>query len=262
MSSAIHGRGTHPVAATVLPDTPHRRTIAVCFYGMLARLYKGRLCWLNGCKGDGSNANVWLTEHVAYASFLSNVVTANPSFDFDVFLHTWDTVHEAHLQRLYRPRIAAFGALPVNISKPVVSHGWPATSTPPMFASIEHVLSLKRRAEVEQGHQYDWAMVTRFDVVWLFPLPLAHMNSKLLYLANWCQAKEARVPVAQADDESCHALGVYERMLPPDYYLAANSSHMDSFFGNLTSELESFKFLATREGTGNHKVIAGRIRYS
>eukprot|EP00966_Prymnesium_polylepis_P328409 7384219-Prymnesium_polylepis.1 len=100
------------------------------------------------------------------------------------------------------------------------------------------------------------------QVVWLFPLPLAHMSPELFYMANWCISKDevSAAPAPPAQTESCHGLTTAEPRLPPDYYYATGSAQMDRFFGNLISDLEAFRFLPVREGTGNHKVVAGRIR--
>lgn len=235
--------------------------MAVCFYGMLVRFKKPKSCYLEGCRGDGDQGNVWLTEHVAHASFITNVISANAWLSVDTFLHTWDTVNREFVQKLYRPRLAHYGPIVgLNISRPLLVNGWPRDATPPMFASIEHVLKLKRRAEAEQGYAYDWVLITRFDVVWLFSLPLVHMNRNLLYMANWCIARDLLVTHDHLQGEACYGLAVKEPSLPPDYYFAGNSTHMDRFFTNLTRDLESFQFFATRNGVGNHKVVAGRIR--
>ena len=261
-----------------LLDQDRRPRVALCLFGLLARYNKGKHCYLTGCAQDGNTMNRWLTEHVAHASLLANIIAANPGFEVETFLHTWDTPNADFVRALYRPLRASFGRIPgVQVLTPVprAANGWPGGSSPPMFASIEQVLRLKRQEEADRGFVYEWVILTRFDVVWLFPVPLSHMEAKLLYVANWCIAVDRRPSTATpaallahtsrgsrgaAEDESCHGLKVYEPTIPPDYYFAASSSVIDHFFFNISAELQAFTFFGTREGTANHKVLNGRIK--
>ena len=101
-----------------------RCTIAVCFFGLLAR-------W---SKSNGTNhLSAPLTQNISYPSFVENVIRANPSCATDVFVHSSETGFARFVQQLLNPVAAAFGTsdTPFNTSK-----GWMGGEAPQMFASI------------------------------------------------------------------------------------------------------------------------------
>lgn len=267
---ALCGRRGH---ATPLPLGPHGPRgpsgVAVCFFGMLARLHKAGTgaCRAYNEADPHCKEDFGLTQHLAVPSFQNRVIDANPNQKIDIFLHTWGTQYEAKLRKLYAPRAAAFGVSPLagkKVAPATMWWGWPSGSAPGMFASIEVVLSLKRAAEREDGKEYKWVLLARPDLFWLADFRFASLNSSLLYLANYCQDADRAPAPARCTEGAAETDCREVRMRPfgttaPDYYFAGASSLIDTIFSNLTWEIERYCFTASRMYTGNHKVIHGRL---
>ncbi len=187
-----------------LPPNTLRTTsppsVAVCFFGMLARYKKIKptSCRQYDAKSSECAEDVWLTRELAQPSFVARVVRANPQMAFDVFLHTWSVAAEPIVRRYFRPRAAAFGPAALggrSVSPADMLFGWPRDTSPGMWASIEIVLDLKRQIERQRGAAYTWVLLTRPDLMWLSDFRFASLNPELLYMANVCvEAREAPEP--------------------------------------------------------------------
>ena len=158
--------------------------VAAGFFGALARYWKA-----------ASTEDLWLTLQLAQPSFIERIVRSNPVCTFDVFLHTWNSQFEKPLMQTFRPRAAAFGALPGrNVSKAAPYLGWPGSSTPAMWASIQRVLELKREAELQDGLLYTWVLLLRSDILWMARFSFDVLNDGLLYLGHACSWENANAP--------------------------------------------------------------------
>lgn len=121
-----------------------------------------------------------------------------------------------------------------------------------MFESIQLVLELKRRAEVQQGAQYSWVLLLRHDIAWQATFIFSELHPRRFYVANSCDVSP--------DDRGSRCRALVPSITPAvDFYFAANSSTIDRVFLNVTRDIEHFCFYATRASASNHKVIDGRL---
>ena len=263
------------------PSLPSRPSVAVCFFGLLARYrhaIPGR-CSIDRT-GTGCTESIELTRALAYPTFATRVLGANPQYEVDVFLHTWTVAHEDELRRLFKPRGAAFGMARLagrTIAPRTAWFGWPGDASPGMFASIDIVLELKREAELARGAVYDFVLLTRPDLMWLSDFRFEALNPTLFYMANYCEesmlssgcstrttklrtCRNFRTCENATEKHACRL----QRMVPsatnaPDWYFAGSSDLIDVVFHNLTWDLERYCFNPTYAMSSNHKVIAGRL---
>ena len=211
-------------------------SLAVCIFGLLPRY------------GRGPAFDVWLMEAVAQPSVHRHVLRANRHCTHDVFVHSWETepYKTTAVQRAYAPRRAEWGKR--------------ADGRTGMFLSIERVLALRKEEEEARGVRYTWVVVTRFDAVWMAPLPLPLLNRHLLYVAHWCVAssgkefgptrlrmknsgKELATPsyhregapkaTTQAQQETCRSLQpfapeTHQKDGVPDYFFAGGAAALDA----------------------------------
>lgn len=239
-------------AAQAQPADSGACSFAACFYGMLPRYKNERGCRVfNASNKECAIEDPWLAERIAWPSFVEHVQRPNAArCRFDTFVHTWSTAALAAMRRILRPRALAVGHLAgVNVSDAKPWLGWPPSSSPGMFASIERVLALKRRAEVRQRAAYHFVLLLRHDVAWHSHLELAPLDTRRLYLANACHVrKEERAQLCR---------GLTHKPTPAvDFFFAGSSHTIDLVFANLTRDIEHFCFTASRQFAGNHKVLA------
>ena len=233
-------------------------SIAAAFFGMLPRYKKHEGCRVFDSDHPSCQEDLWLAEHVGWPSFIEHVQRPNAAACrfHDVFVHTWSATAERVVRQILKPRAARFGfEAGRNVSNAALLYGWPVSSSPGMFASIEIVLRLKRDAERQARAAYTWVFLSRLDLVWLADVRLSLLNTSLLYLANACQLQPA-----ESGDDPCWSLASAQTHAV-DFYFAGSSEIIDLTFLNLTRDIEHFCFTATLDGTGNHKVTNGRLNH-
>lgn len=119
--------------------------VAVCLYGL----------------SNGRNDRGRAVDTTCLPSVLDKHVKP---FDADVFFHTWteDAAHEAYLVETLRPTKHACEA-----PRMFAEAKNKKQSTYSRWFTFQRVLELKRQHEQEQGFQYDWVVVCRFDMTFL-----------------------------------------------------------------------------------------------
>ena len=239
-------RSTAAIPGGSLPQcspTP-RCHVAVCLFGMVARY--------GGAPGRESHVDydAWVVQHIAQPSLLRQVVQANAgACTHDVFLHTWETGARAELiERLYRPRRGEYGARAEDGGRTG------------MFLAIERVLALRRAEEAELSVRYDWVLCTRFDAVWMAPLPLRLLNPDLWYVANWCVADGLGGGSSPCRSLSLFAPDTHQRDGVPDYFFLASPQPMDAVFTGLTDSLLAGRLVPLGRSCCNHAILATRLK--
>jgi hypothetical protein len=257
------------------PEPAHCR-LAVCMFGILARY--------GVAPSSMHDYDAWLTEHIAHPS-LRRVMQANAgTCEHDVFVHTWETgARAAFIERLYAPRRGEYGARPGD-------------GASGMFLSIERVLALRRAEEVVRGVRYDWVLCTRYDAVWMAPLPLRWLRPGLFYVANWCAAvaprprdrhltpatpsMNGRCAAAASSSaasrttssvgsisggSSCRPLSLFAPATHqldgvPDYFMLAAPALADAAFEGLTEAVLAGRLVPTGRSCCNHLILATRLK--
>ena len=145
--------------ATPLPLGPHGPRgpsgVAVCFFGMLARLHKANTgaCRAYSEADPHCKEDFGLTQHLAVPSFQNRVI--------DVFLHTWGTRYEAKLRKLYAPRAAAFGLSPLagkKVAPATMWWGWPSGSAPGECSRSSRSSSPSNEPQRGRTGKYKWVL--------------------------------------------------------------------------------------------------------
>lgn len=255
---------TPPAAVAPAPTQSAQCRVALCFFGLLARYRKlsSNPCRQYNATATECHQDDFLSAHLAWPTIATRIRDANPECEFTTFVHSWTESAAPLIRRILRPRASAFGMRRgYNISAAVPRLGWPPSASPGMFASIQQVLDLKRRAEAKDGVAFTWVLLTRLDVAWIARFSFTALNPRLFYMANSCG-------MMANDTGRCRGLraGPTTHVGPTpayavDFYFAATSALIDRVFLNLTRDLEHFCFLATWAASSNHKVIDGRLEY-
>ena len=275
-SATAAARATSVAMSHACPSTPRCR-LAVCVFGLLAR-YGG-----SSSSAASQDYDAWITETIAFPS-LQQVLRGNGHCAPDVFVHTWETgARSVLIERLYKPVRGEYGARESD-------------GRTGMFLSLERVLALRRTEEAQRGIAYDWVLCTRFDAVWMAPLPLRALNSALFYVAHWCVTTDRPtrggggggiigggggggggiITGGDSGDvggsnggvsssRSCRPLAPFApethgRDGVPDYFFAAAPATMDAVFEGLPVALLSVRLKPTGRSCCNHAILASRLK--
>ena len=114
--------------------------------------------------------------------------------DVTVFFHTWNTVDETEILRLYTNSQLWLTEPPQepNLSKytrvPPPQPNWkvkdPALSTWAQFYSLNKANTLKIKYEREFGINFDWVIRSRFDFAINVRIPFADLDNTKLHIPN------------------------------------------------------------------------------
>ena len=219
-----------------------RASVAICIFGTLARFDDAR---------GAHYTNLWLTQMVVRASLDDRVIGANPGWEFDLFVHSWQVDLAPFIERTFQPRRSEYGLR--------------ADGRSGMFLSIERVLELRREVEQKRGAAYDWVLLTRPDVVWMRDFAIRRLNPSLFYVANWCVTTPVAPRLAVPPGGSCRPLELFAPETHqlegvPDYYFLAAAAMADRVFDGITTDLARGAFSPTARSCCNHAIVAGRLQ--
>ena len=284
---SLNSTATAPSNLDARCAAPEQRRcrLAVCVFGMLARYGANP----ETTASHSSDYDAFVTETIAFPSLMRHAVEANAGIcAHDIFVHTWETgTRAALIERLYRPRRGEYGARADD-------------ARTGMFLSIERVLALRRAEEAARGVQYDWVLCSRFDAVWMAPLPLRRLSPKLWYVANWCVTTTAMMASAGAASTEGTAVGrhrghhrgessehgaalavgslrtgrgrascrpltpfapeTHQRDGVPDYFFVAAPRSIDAVFDGLAEDLLSGRLRPRGTSCCNHAILATRLK--
>lgn len=135
--------------------------LAFCLFGIV-----GGRAGKNGAGGD-----VDFTK--CYESYVSNIFQKH---NVDVYIHTWSVQHEKALRKLYNPVTSLFEAQrQFETCEPYKADKFRSLSR---WYSTQQVLSMV-------NGQYDWVMLSRFDLIWLHRFEFETLEPGKFYLANY-----------------------------------------------------------------------------
>ena len=195
----------------------------------LAFCLAGKIGGLEGKDGLGKPTNFGY----CFSSFYENIISRN---DTDVFIHSWSTEVETELTQLYTPVKSIFEPqkeFPNN--KEAKFFGGKGNDpfkfflTRSRFYSIQKVLELKKKFELDNGFIYDAVMLTRFDLLWHTPLDFSLLDLQFFYVSNWNRVDYARKTVDKNN--------IFSDSRILDLWFFSNSKFMD-YFGDINNMLE------------------------
>lgn len=147
------------------------------------------------------------------------------SHKVDVFIHTWSTKFEKSLKRMY----------PVmgGIFQPQIKfdvHKYPADSRKDRFVelsrwySTKKVIELQHKYSIDNNIQYDFIMLSRFDMLWSTPVAFEELEKDKLYIPNW---NDWGYRIDDIPRKSNHSNPFGKKMsLYQDMWIIGNQEHM------------------------------------
>ena len=144
--------------------------------------------------------------------------------------------------------------LPEEIIDAIQAGTFYSNGHPGAFVSIERGLGLLQST----GLDFQWVVLTRWDVVFYTDYRLDLLSPALFYLPNICSV------AAEAGSESCHALGPMlerevEEEYAPDWVFAGSPSLVKAVFVDILSDFFNGYFDLTFIGYKNHGLLAVRL---
>lgn len=148
--------------------------IAIILRGGVAKK-TGRLIKRESMNDDGEYVNF----QSASCGIIKHIIDANPSFQFDFFIHSWNKDLEAALRKLYNPVSAIFED---NIKYKELFDA--KINNINEYGGVSSLLSLKKAIElVEQHHVfYDQIIIYRPDVLIWKDINLKLYDHKKIYV--------------------------------------------------------------------------------
>jgi hypothetical protein len=140
--------------------------IALCLHGVVGNLYTNK------------DDRVW-KEDVDYRLGLEHyrrrLFSVNDA-DIDVFIHSWSTAYEQEIRRDYQPKSCLFEEQ-IDFGKANVVRHFNRSR----WYSTKATVALKRAYEREHGFEYDWVVLSRFDLALFKDLVLSKYDPEFFY---------------------------------------------------------------------------------
>lgn len=116
-----------------------------------------------------------------------------------------------------------------------------------------------------RSEEFTFALMMRWDTVFLTPFDTSILNPDLFYVANWCRATRGDLPVVASDDgRYCRGLSRFylDAKGMPDFYFAGHPRVLETVFSDLFAQVEaSSDFKALRDhGSYNHLLMSWGAR--
>ena len=129
-------------------------------------------------------------------------------YDVDVFVHSWSTQHKEGISKDYQPKLSLF--------EEQIDFGLETKRlnfTKSRWYSTKRVVELKRQYEEANDFEYDWVLLSRFDLCLLKDLDFSMYNRDTFYAPHDCYDPKKS----------------YESPMFLDYWFFSNSKNMDKF---------------------------------
>ncbi len=108
------------------------------------------------------------------------------NYDVDVFIHTWSTKYEKPLKRIYEPKASIFQPqIQFNVSKCAEWAKKDRFVELSRWYSTQKVIQLQYEYSCHNNINYDFIMLSRFDMLWKQSIPFNKLEKDMLYLSNW-----------------------------------------------------------------------------
>jgi hypothetical protein len=145
--------------------------VALCFYGMVG--------FADSVYAAPSKGTILPVEK-PYEYYKLHILGKN---DVDVFMHCWNPDFEENLIRLYSPKGHLFEEQKSSYGEITQGHTYYRYTS--RWYSNKETLRLKREYEKAHGFEYDFVMVTRYDLVWLTDVIFADFDPNCFYASKW-----------------------------------------------------------------------------
>ncbi len=174
--------------------------IALCLHGVVGNIYT-----------DKDNY-VWTRDvdyRIGLEHYQRRLFSVNDA-EIDVFIHSWSTAYEEQLRRDYKPKKWLFEEQ-IDFGKETRARNFCKSR----WYSTKAAVALKRAYEQEQDFEYDWVVLSRFDLALFKDMVLSKYDPNMFYPGHheWSPDK----------------IFIEQEPIFCDYFYYAASRKMDAF---------------------------------
>lgn len=184
-----------------------------------------------------------------FNSFKKHIIDTN---QVDIFFHTWDQNFEKELVKNYKPKL--YKTEPQKIfyntvpgpSKRVQAHY-------SKWYSTKIVNNLKQEYENKHNFNYDYVMLSRFDMIWNVDIIFSNLDKNIFYIPGSIKHK---LPWGWPDNKNGLPYEI------DDLWCISNSKNMDNFskiYDLINSYIENER-CPTYKGISNHMLAFHHLK--
>jgi hypothetical protein len=162
-----------------------KKKVAFCLKGTVSK--KGSKHQRFYEKNDLYRNGEYIDYNMVRDSIFKHIVTSNPDFDFDFFLHGWNLDLENHLRDIYNPKKFLFenNSNYNEVISSVINNGSD-------FGGVSGGLSLKKSIELKEIYEiesnvvYDYVIIYRYDILlWKDIILHNYYLNNYIYVNGW-----------------------------------------------------------------------------
>jgi len=153
--------------------------VAICLSGAMSKLKFGRLSNLNELYCDVPYVNF----NISFNSIKKHIIEANPNYEFDFFIHSWNPDLSNQLNNLYKPKSYLYEDN--NLYKDLLLS---KTANPNNFSNVSRSFSMQKSIELmeeykkENNIKYDLVINYRADLFLIKNMLLDSYDKSLIYV--------------------------------------------------------------------------------
>lgn len=210
--------------------------IAICISGMLGN---------NNKYGVGQSTSELAITAASY--FFKNIINNNSNVD--VFCHSWNPEFEQQIKSLYQPKGSVFQKQK-NFGPHLDLRQFSITSR---WFSNKLVIEEMNRYEKKHDFEYDFVMLTRFDIAFLKPIDFRLLNKEKFYIMGTDPIHKNK-GIHSVPDHSCCDIQSDNYEIN-DLWFIANSKNMSIFS-------KTYDNLDTLGLDSNHRIARRHLQTS
>jgi hypothetical protein len=158
----------------------------------------------------------------------------------DIFIHSWSIDYAEKLNAIYAPKKFLYEPQRmfniVNKEELTVSVKRDTFLTSSRWYSTQQSINLKKQYEEDNGFQYDWVMISRFDLMFFVDFDFSKLDKGNIYISHFNNLAGSKNNHSTLPDKNNNTLTT-DRYL--DLWLVAGSQFMDQF-GQLYDNFDKY----------------------
>lgn len=153
--------------------------VAICLSGAMSKLKYGRLTDVNQLYCD----NPYVNFKISFNSIKKHIINANPNYEFDFFIHSWNEDLADQLNELYKPKAYLYENN--NLYSDMLLR---KITNPSNFSNISKAFSMKKSIELMEDYKlnhnikYDLIINYRADLFLSKDMLLDNYDRNLIYV--------------------------------------------------------------------------------
>lgn len=198
--------------------------------------------------------------------------------DCDVFMHSWSVDVEEQLRRIYSPKLASFQSSETFVT-PTLGERFKdfkkklrgktrelhrVNNIYSRWATFKRAIDLVSRYEQDTNTQYDFIMISRFDMSLFVDIDFSQLDPERFYCGHWVGSRTSEGKVIPEEQLSGHPdrFFNFDRGFPTtnegisDFWFIASAANMKRF-AQISDTLPE---LIAHVSTSNHKIALEQVR--